>query len=171
MYIVFYLIDILIFLILIWICLFLVNFVHEMGHAIMYRIFFRNKNWHISIGTGKLIIKLKKFTIKALPISGFINYELKHKGSKLQHIMVSLGGPLANVFFIVLLIFLSQTIKTSEQTLGQQNLLWFLGFAFWMNVNQFIFTAIPMKYSHWPYKGIISDGMSILKKVREKSNV
>lgn len=170
MYYVVYLLNILLFLALIWICLFLVTLVHEMGHAIMYQIFFKEKNWHITIGKGKPIINLKKFTIKALPIYGFINYELKHKGSKLQHIMTSLGGPLANVFFIVLLIFLSRTIKTSDPTLGQQNLLWFLGFTFWVHVNQFVFTAIPMKYSNWPYKGHISDGMRILKKVRENSN-
>ena len=170
MYIAVYLLNYLLFLIFIWICSFLVNFVHEMGHAIMYCIFFREKNWHITIGTGRLIVKLKKFTIKALPIKGFIKYVSKYKGSKFQYIMVSLGGPLANVFSIVLLIFLLQIIKANELTIEQQNFVWFLKFTFWAHVSQFIMTSIPMKYSFWPYNGYISDGMSILKKAREKSN-
>lgn len=42
-----------------------------MGHAIMYQIFFKEKSWHITIGNGKPVINLKKFTIKILPIFGF----------------------------------------------------------------------------------------------------
>ncbi len=141
-----------------------------MGHAIMYIIFFRDKNWNIAIGKGIPIIKLKKFTVRVLPATGFFNCTPKYKGSKFQYIMMFLGGPLANLLSIALLIFLSHIIKANEPTLGQQNFAWFLRFAFWAHVFQFIFTAIPMKYSFGPYKGYISDGMRILKKAREKSN-
>ncbi len=144
--------------------------VHEMGHAIMYLIFFRDKNWHITIGKGRPIIKLKKLTVRVLPTTGFFNCTPKYKGSKFQYIMMLAGGPLANVFSIILLIFLLQIIKNNELTFEQQNFGWFLGFTFWAHVCQFIFTAIPMKYSFGPYNGYISDGMRILKKAREKSN-
>jgi len=145
--------------------MFLVNLVHEIGHVLMYRIFFRDKHWHITIGTGMNVIKLKRFTLRVFPISGFFNVESKNKGSKLHYIMMHLGGPLANVFFIVLLIFLSQIIKANNLELP--NLVGFLGFTFWANISQFVFTVIPMKYYFWPYKGYLSDGMQILKKIKE----
>lgn len=169
MYIAAYLLNIILLLILIWICMFLVILVHEVGHAIMCQILFRDKNWHIRIGTGRPIIKLKKFTVRVFPISGFCNFTPKYKGSKFQYIMIYLGGPLANVFSIVLLIFLLQIIKANELTFEQRNLVWFLEFTFWTNVGQFVCTVVPMKYPFWPYKGYISDGMRILKLVRESS--
>lgn len=169
MYIAVYLLNIILFLMLVWICMFCVILVHEMGHAIMYQIFFRDKDWYIEIGKGKPIIKLKKFTVRFLPISGFFNCEYKYKGSKLQYIMEYLGGPLANALSIILLIFLIRIIKTNELTLLQSNLIWFMSFAFWANVSQFIGTVIPMKYPFWPYKGCISDGMRILKEATESS--
>lgn len=159
-------------LLFVWICLFLVTLVHEMGHALMCRIFFKDKNWHIAIGSGRTIIKHKNFTIRVFPIKG--SYESKYKsiykGSKFQYIMMYLGGPLANILFIVLLIFLLRIINAKELTFEQRNLVWFLSFMFWTNVSQFVGTVIPMKYSFGPYKGYISDGMRILNKVKETSN-
>ncbi len=51
--------------------------------------------------------------------------------------MVFLGGPLVNVFFIVLLFFSPKVFK-------QLNLAWFLAFAFWVNVSQFARTACQL---------------------------
>ena len=159
----------LLFLLFIWISVFLVYLVHEMGHVLMYRIFFRGKDWHITIGTGRIIIKLKKFTVRVFPTKGFFNITSKYKGSKFQYIMMFLGGPLANVSFIILLSFLLKIIHDNELTFQQENLVWFLAFIFWANVSQFLFTVIPMKLSFWPFKGYISDGMRILKMVTENS--
>lgn len=161
------LLNILLLLLLIWICIFLINLVHEMGHVLMYRIFFREKDWNITIGVGRTIIKLKKFTLRIFPISGHYNYKSKYDGSKFQRIMTHLGGPLANVLFIVLLRFLLHIITANKLTFEQKNLVWFLTFTFWGNVAQFVFTAVPMKYSSWPYEGYISDGMEILNEVTD----
>lgn len=164
MYIAELLLNILLLLLLVWICLFLVILGHEMGHALMYRIFFRDKDWHITIGTGRTIIKLKKFTVGVFPVSGFFNNAPQYEGSKFQYIMMLLGGPLANVFFIVLLFFLSQTIKANGLAFEQKNLLWFLAFTFWTNVSQFVSAVVPIKFSDY-----ISDGMRILKVAAETS--
>ncbi|MGV8146780.1 MAG: hypothetical protein ACLKAK_10390 [Alkaliphilus sp.] len=159
----------LLFMLLIWICAFLVVFVHEMGHALMYRIFFRNNDWHITIGTGRTIIKLKKFTVRVFLSTGSFNFPSKYKGSKFQYIMMLLGGSLANVFFIILLIPLAKTNLANELTFAHYNLYWFLGFTFWVNVSQFVFAVVPMKLSFWPFKGYISDGMRILKMATKTS--
>lgn len=160
------LLKILVFLLFVWVCLFVVNFFHEMGHVLMGRIFFRDKGWHIVIGTGRTIIKLKRFTFRVIPIRGTYGFESITKGSKLQYIMMYLGGPLANLFFIVLLIWLSQVIKASNLELT--DLVIFLEYILWANIGQFAFTVIPMKYWYWPYKGYLSDGMKILMKATEK---
>jgi hypothetical protein len=152
-----------------WISLFLVFLAHESGHVLMYRIFFRDKQWHITIGVGRTLIKLKRLTLRAIPISGSYDGEFKNKGSKLQDIMTYLGGPLTNVFFIVLLIILSQILRANGLESELRNLVWVLGFAFWANVYQFFITIVPMEYLYWPYTGNISDGMKILKKAKEKS--
>lgn len=153
--------------------MFLVILVHEVGHAIMYLIFSRDKdkdkNWHITIGNGRTIIKLKKFIVKVFPITGYFNCDPEYKGSKFQYIMMLLGGPLANVLYIALLVFLLQIIKSNELTFEQRNLVWFLEFTFWTNVVQFVYTIVPMKYLFGPLKGHTSDGMKILN-LSNKSN-
>jgi hypothetical protein len=141
-----------------------------MGHAIMYRIFFKEKNWHVTIGKGKPIINLKKFTIRVIPLGGFCKYLSNYKGTKLQYIMASLGGQLANLLFIALLIFLSNIIKVNELTIEQQSLLSYLEFTILANVYSLVLSAIPIKLNFWPFNGYVSDGMRILKTVREKSN-
>jgi len=163
------LLNILLLMLLVWICFFLVTFVHEMGHALMYRIFFRNNDWHITIGTGRTIIKLKKFTVRLLVTTGSFNFPSKYKGSKFQYIMMLLGGPLVNVFFIVLLMSLARTNLANELTFVHYNLYWFLEFTFWAHVGQFVGTVVPMKLSFWPFKGYISDGMRILKMATKTS--
>lgn len=157
------LLNILLLLLLIWICMFLSMLVHEMGHVLMYRIFFREKDWNITIGVGRTIIKFKKFTVRIFPISGYYNYESKDNGSKFKRIMMYLGGPLVNLLFIVLLRFLLQMITANKLTFEQKNLVWFLTFTFWFHVFQFVSSAVPMRYSFWPYEGYMSDGMEILK--------
>lgn len=171
MYYLEYLLNVSLFLVLIWICMFLVTLAHEMGHAIMYRIFFKENNWHITIGKGQPFINLKKFTIRAVPFGGVCKCTYNNKVNKFEDIMVSLGGPLANILSIAILYFLLNIVKANEPTLGQQNLLWVLNFIFLTNVYQFAFSVIPMKLSFWPFNGYTSDGMRILIKARVKSNV
>jgi hypothetical protein len=140
-----------------------------MGHALMYRIFFREKDWHISIGTGRTLVKRERLTIRALPIRGFCHIEPKTQGTKFQYIMFYLGGPLANVLFLVLLGVFFRRINVSEFQLEQPNLAWFLAFVFWTNLYQFLGTIVPIEYRFWPDKGYASDGLKIARKARETS--
>ncbi|SET14396.1 site-2 protease family protein [Anaerobranca gottschalkii] len=155
--------NILIVSILVWLSFFIAVFLHEMGHALMYRIFFRDKDWHIRIGSGREIIKSKKFTIKAIPIDGYFYFEPKHRGSKFQYIMMLLGGPLTNILFIFLLSFLLYILKGNEQTLVQKILVWLFEFSLRIHVVGFLLTAIPINFRNGPLKGYTSDGMNILK--------
>lgn len=160
--------NILILVSLIWISLFVCTLLHEMGHAFMYSVFFREKDWHITIGTGKPIIKLKKYTVNILPLSGKFNYISKYRGSKLQCIMMSLGGPMVDLFLIVILVLALYMVKTSETTILQHNLIWILVFNFYQNVYSFIGAIVPIDFKIGSNYRYISDGMQIVREVIEK---
>lgn len=152
----------------VWTILLIITLFHEMGHAFMYKIFFRDKYWHIEVGRGKKIIKLRKFTIRIIPASGFFHCDPQSKGSKIQYIMTHLGGPLASLLIVVLTTLLLQLTKASELTIQQENWVWFLEFAFWVSVSSFIMTILPIKYPHGYLKGFNSDGLSALNCALEK---
>lgn len=81
--------------------------------------------------------------------------------------MMLLGGPMANVAFILVLSILLRILSRRGLAVTQQNLVWFLPFTRWANVFQLIAAAIPLKFSIWPVKNYVSDGMRILLKARE----
>lgn len=165
MYIAEYILNVLLLVVFVWVCLFLTTLAHEAGHVVTYRILFRDKNWRIAVGSGKAIAKFKRFTFGIIPVFGAYTGEYKHQGgSKFQHIMVYLGGPLANLLFIVLLVLLKVSLPESINP----NYTWFLGFTFWANVFQLANSLIPMKYSYHPFPGAISDGKRIMNKIAEK---
>lgn len=166
MYFLSYLFEIVLFILLVWAGLFLLNLVHEGGHVLMYRIFFRDGHWHITIGTGRVIVRLKRFTLALLPIKGNFNTAPDHEGTKLQYIMMCLGGPMANVVFLVLVFFASGVLKANFDL--PPGLDWFLGLFFWGNIFQLFVTVLPLEYTFGPYAGEISDGMRI-KRIRETS--
>lgn len=169
------LLRILLLLSFMWISCFLITMIHELGHCLMYRIFFRDNRWHIYVGMGKTLIKQKRFTIRSIPIFGLFFPEGRKQGSKFQCIMLYLGGPIATVCFIIALSLLLYFIKSNQ--LDDTVINWdsLLTSMIQANFLIFIFTIIPMKYPFFPFKGNeISDGMRILMTLRptkgEKSN-
>lgn len=152
----------------VWIILLIITLVHEMGHAFMYKIFFRDKYWHIEVGRGRTIIKLRKFTIRIIPASGFCHFDPQSKGSKIQYIMTYLGGPLASLLIVVLTTLLLQLTKARDLTIQQENWVWFLEFAFWASFCSFVLTILPIKYPHGYLKGLNSDALRAINCVLEK---
>ena len=56
-----------------WGLLFISIFFHEMGHLIMYFIFYRENNWRIEIGSkGKKLLEIGRFTIYPKMLTGII---------------------------------------------------------------------------------------------------
>ena len=159
------LLKVLLFILILWLGMFLATFAHELGHVLMFRFFYSDKNWHITLGRGKTIFKFKKITIKALMIMGYFNYETEHKGSKFGYTMIYLGGALANIVFILYLIF-SALLKEKHQIIAELPIFISLTrgiFAF--NVYLAVFCLIPMKLNIWPCEHYISDGYYILSNI------
>lgn len=104
-----------------------------------------------------------------LPLIGSYSCAAKHEGgSKFQHIMVYLGGPLANLLMAIFLVIMMQVVKADPTAAVQPGLIWILGFTFWANVYNFISAVVPMNYFSLTYIGAISDGKRILNKLKEK---
>ena len=99
-----------------WGLLFISIFFHEMGHLIMYLIFYRENNWRIEIGSkGKKSLEIGRFTIYPKMLTGHIYYNFK-KYNKLNSIMVSAGGPLVNLILIIFII-IRKVLKISLRLL------------------------------------------------------
>ena len=78
--------------------------VHEMGHVLMYILFYKKNNWKVEIGRGGLkILTIGKFTIYSNMITGMTYFDYK-KYDKIKMIMFFVGGPLASLIFTVLLV-------------------------------------------------------------------
>ena len=61
-----------------WGLLFISIFFHEMGHLIVYFIFYRENNWRIEIGSkGKKLLEIGRFTIYPKMLTGHIYYNFK----------------------------------------------------------------------------------------------
>ena len=166
MYVAEVLLNAVLLLLLIWIAMFVVILAHEAGHALMYRILFRARDWHITVGTGRLILSRKRFTLRAFMITGFCRCPRSGEGSRCHAIMVLLGGPLANVCLLVLLMALSPTVQASEMTLWRQNLAWLMSFAALVNVFQLIAALLPVRLPVGHMKHYVSDGMRIMRIVK-----
>ncbi len=140
-----------------WGLLFISIFFHEMGHLIMYLIFYRENNWRIEIGLkGKKLLEIGRFTIYPKMLTGHIYYNFK-KYNKLNSIMVSAGGPLANLIFIIFIIIYMFNFCTDKSGL----LYWCLCFLFYHNLSLFVTAVIPIKNKHYT-----SDGWRIIDDLR-----
>ncbi|MEB3012190.1 site-2 protease family protein [Parvimonas sp. D2] len=140
-----------------WGLLFISIFFHEMGHLIMYLIFYRENNWRIEIGSkGKKSLEIGRFTIYPKMLTGHIYYNYK-KYNKLNSIMVSAGGPLVNLILIIFIIIYLFNFCTDKTGL----LYWCICFLFYSNLAQFLCTIIPIKI-----KDYISDGWRIIDDLR-----
>lgn len=140
-----------------WGLLFISIFFHEMGHLIMYLIFYRENNWRIEIGSkGKKSLEIGRFTIYPKMLTGHIYYNFK-KYNKLNSIMVSVGGPLVNLILIIFIIIYLFNFCTDKTGL----LYWCLCFLFYHNLSLFVTAVIPIKNKHYT-----SDGWRILDDLR-----
>lgn len=141
------------------------TFVHEFGHIMMAKIFYNVKNCRIEIGNGKIIFKLKKIVVRAIPASGHAYWEFKdwdsyRKSSKLRKIMPAFGGPLFSLVMSILFAIAFYRIKPYRELLYI-----LLKFLIFMNVSCFIITILPIKYLD-----NISDGQFILNIIKSTNH-
>ena len=141
----------------IWGLMFISIFVHEMGHLLMYLLFYRENKWRIEIGAkGKKLFEIGRFTIYLNMLTGHIYYDYK-KDNKLNSIMTSAGGPLATLLLIIFI--LGYIFKANPDKNGL--LYWNLCFMFYHNLSLFITAIIPINT-----KNYTSDGWRIIDNLK-----
>ena len=98
-------------LIIKYLIIIVLTFCHEMGHILMCIIFFKCEDWKIDMGLGKVLFETKRLIIRPIIVVGKIlpqiDAEYYNRKSKLQKIMIPLGGPLFNLILLIVTIPLS----------------------------------------------------------------
>ena len=149
-------------IITVWLGLLLSILAHEAGHMIGYLLSAGKKkgNWYIAVGRGKQILKTKRLTIFAIPISG--HFECKDDLSKKTSLLTLAGGPVASLFMtVVLFVLLGRTFSAILNAYKHIN--YALCYVAYYNLGLFIYTIIPLRYPAWLCKIPQSDGLSILR--------
>lgn len=147
--------------IMVWLGSLLSILTHESGHLFGYLLSAEKEknNWYITVGRGKQIIKTKRLTICAIPISG--HFECKDDLSKKTALLTLAGGPVVSFFVTVSLFLLSHTFSAILKSHGH---LWFaFCYVAYYNLGLFIFTLFPWHHPAWLCKISQSDGLSILR--------
>ena len=62
--------DMLFFILLLWLACAASVFIHEMGHAMGYMLAAKSTGWQITIGSGKNIVRSKRWVVNLLPFGG-----------------------------------------------------------------------------------------------------
>ncbi|MCL2406072.1 MAG: hypothetical protein FWC92_11095 [Defluviitaleaceae bacterium] len=151
----------------IWnIAFFVFILMHELGHAAMSRILFKDKGWVITMGTGRPIFTSKRLVINTwFFIGGKINYSVL-AGKRYKHILRAAGGILVNIVLAISIFVLVIHIRQYVQL--YDFLPWWLiiltiEIAFMVNIISAVTAMIPIIYPFGVVKGMPSDGLWILR--------
>lgn len=141
----------------IWMLMLITILFHELGHVLMYVLFYGENDWYIDLGIGNFkLFTIGRFNVYALMISGYAYWKITKKYNKLKYIMLYSGGFIVNLIFIILFgILRNNDFINSEYINGCIN------FLFYTNFYQFLGTITPMKIGNYS-----SDGMWIFRNLR-----
>ena len=75
---------------------------HEMGHAVAYRVVYKSKKWRIETGRGKEIFKSKRIKICLSLADGVCYFDDDYEEWYFKrNFIVFLAGPLVNIILFV----------------------------------------------------------------------
>ncbi len=158
-------------ILILWLMLAFSVLIHETGHMTGYKLAKGKEDWIILVGFGIALIKTKHFDIRLIPFSGVFYDQTPEKTyTKAQALLYAAGGPVFNLLFILILFALqSGSLNECSAFIDYYEPIW--DFIRTYNVIMFLSAIIPMRYpAFFPIiGGMESDGMHILKALRNKS--
>ena len=149
-------------IILIWLLCLLSVMLHELGHALGYRISGGKAEWKVIVGSGPKLISISRFTFGLIPAGGNFVPAEELETDRGQIIMFA-GGPFVSLLQAVLYWIICFCISGGIQPGSNLSeiLLPVSSFLFYFNFFQFLFTVIPIRY-RVVCRGFESDGLQII---------
>ena len=155
--------ELVIFLAVLWILTFLSSFLHELGHAIGYMLATGDMHWHVRVGWGKQLLNTKKVTVNLLVFDGFFLPSEKKIDSRAKLIMTLSGGPAVSLLLVAgLLILRFSGLPFQSDFFSDSAVEWFLNFPLFSNLFIFLISIVPGHYFWGKVKGLESDGLQII---------
>lgn len=136
---------------------------HEMGHAIAYRLAYQSKKWRIEIGRGKQILKTKRFKIHLIPADGacYLDDDYEDWYYK-KNFIVFLAGPLVNIIlFVIMIPFIYDINHSTDVSSFYRNIVFI---TFYVNLWKAFFSLLPKEYEGARAKQ--SDGLQCLNAIK-----
>ena len=156
-------------IILIWLFCLLSVLLHELGHALGYRISGGKAGWKVVVGSGPRLISISRFTFGLIPAGGNFVPAEEPETDKGQIIMLA-GGPflslLQAILYWITYFCISESVQFGSNL--SEILLPVSTFLLYFNFFQFLFTAIPMRY-RVICRGFESDGLQIRRCATENN--
>lgn len=140
---------------------------HEMGHAIAYRLAYKSKKWRIEIGRGKQILKTKRFKIHLIPADGvcYLDDDYEDWYYK-KNLIVFFAGPFVNIILFVCMIPFIYDINHSADVGSFYRNIVFI--TFYVNLWKAFFSLLPKEYEGVRAKQ--SDGLQCLNAIKGMKN-
>ena len=155
-------------ILLIWLLCLLSVFLHELGHALGYRISTGKAKWKVIAGSGPKMIGASKYIFRLIPAGGYFIPEEEPKTDKAKIITLA-GGPsvslLQAILYGIIRFCILEYVRPGSSFHGI--LLSVSTFLLYFNFFQFIFTVIPIRY-RVVCRGFESDGLQIVHVLKHK---
>ena len=134
-------------ILLIWLLCLLSVLLHELGHAVGYRVSTGKTKWKIIAGSGPKMIGVSKYIFRLIPVGGYYIPEEEPKTNKAKIITLA-GGPFVSLLQAILYGIIHFCILEFVQPGGSLHeiLLPVSIFLLYFNFFQFFFTVIPIRY-------------------------
>lgn len=148
-------------ILLIWTLCLMSVLLHELGHALGYRLSGGKAGWKVIAGSGPGVIGKSKYIFRLIPAGGYFIPEGEPETKKAKVFMLA-GGPFLSLLLAVLYGIIHSCIPKLVQPGNglYEILLQVSAFLLYFNLFQFLFTAIPVRY-RVVCKGLESDGLQI----------
>ena len=157
-------------IILIWLLCLLSVLLHELGHALGYRISGGKAGWKVIVGSGPRMIGKSKYIFCLIPAGGYFIPKEEPERNKAKILMYA-GGPILSLMQAVLygIIYFCFPEFVRPGSNLYEILLSVSAFLFYFNFFQCLFTVIPIRY-RVVCRGFESDGLQIVHALKNKES-